>query len=945
MPDTQPPSSIQETSKPPAPAWAEVKRLVADALELPRAQRHSFIEARTADNAPLRERVLSLVNADEEQGDSALSADGLEGPRVVLSEFAGTGPLEAGDQVGRYRVVRLIGTGGMGAVYEARDDELGRDVALKVIVGAGVGLAWSTSALRRFAGEAKALARLAHPSIAQIHETGTHRLKSGVFAPYFILELVKGGVPITTWAQATPHSTLEKIELFARVCESVAHGHQKGVIHRDLKPGNILIDAAGEPKLIDFGVARTIEEGEFTRASQGSRLTREGQIVGTIQYMSPEQCQGDGHGVDVRSDVYSLGVVLHEVLSGELPYDVRTATLAAAATIIREAEPLPLSKVSSDLSGDVERIVLKALDKEPSRRYQSASELAADLRRYLAGEPIMARSPSATYQLRMFARRHRTLVVGTIAAAAALSLGVVGTTIGLVRARQASAVADAQSARANRLSKFFLSMVRSAGAAPDRASREAMPMDPWEKWQAEDTLWDPAGLPGHVATVPELLHGAIRRVPVEFADDPVLMADAACEILRTMTRLGLNPGQQGLEIAGESADIYERELGLNDRRTILAHVLASGLHHIIGSFQPALGHQRLALEGAIAALGETDPRTVVIHRILAIQMSYAAESRPDANPMLRDMRLKLSNLHGPNSAEVAGTDIAIAEVMARDSKVEEATTLTRDALARLQRFENERPAMLVHALSQLASLVGSSWDGLEEAERCVARAVALSERIDALGGTTNEHRYRHIVILLSLRRFEEAESVARTSLQVYERLLPPEGLNRLKAQARVASILIRRQDKLEEAQRLARSAAELYEKVAGDPDEEFTQHHFALLAAATRLRGDVEAAERLITARLDLRRLRDPLWTAKWSSVTLLLEQGRCFTALGRFEEAERDLKAAETICRTFYRDDPTFPTWSALGEAFVVLYEAMGRPQDAASWRPIANHFGPRGS
>jgi WD40 repeat protein len=289
-------------------------------------------------------------------------------------------------------------------------------VAIKIIKP---GLA-DPELLRRFELECEALGRLQHPAIAQIHESGTSDSGNGP-QPYFAMEFIHGDT-LLKYADRHRLSLRERLEITAKVCEGVHHAHQRGLIHRDLKPGNILVDDTGQPKVLDFGVARFTDRGTET-----TPRTRTGGLVGTLEYMSPEQLLADPMELDTRSDVYSLGVILYELLSGRLPHD-RGKPLYEALRAIRDDEPAPLSSVDRHLRGDVENITAKALEKDKSRRYSSAAELAGDIRRYLRDEPIMARPASATYQLLKFGRRHKAFVGGVAAVFVVLVAGVVTST-------------------------------------------------------------------------------------------------------------------------------------------------------------------------------------------------------------------------------------------------------------------------------------------------------------------------------------------------------------------------------------------------------------------------------------------------------------------------------------------------------------------------------------
>ena len=311
-----------------------------------------------------------------------------------------------GQRVGQYHIKNLIATGGMGSVYLAVQEQPRRTVALKLLKR---GIA-SRSALRRFEYEAQILARLRHPGIAQIYEAGTHQEDpAGPGTPFFAMEYIAEAKSITQYAADRKLGTHKRLELFARICDAVHHGHQKGIIHRDLKPTNLLVDAAGQVKVIDFGVARATDSDQAVTTLQ----TDLGQLIGTLQYMSPEQYDADPAALDTRSDVYALGVVLYELLCERLPYDLTRATIYQAARIIRDQAPPRPSTVSRLITADLETITLKALQKQRDERYQSAGDLGRDVRRYLNHEPIDARPLSFTYQIGKLAQPALVVSVST----------------------------------------------------------------------------------------------------------------------------------------------------------------------------------------------------------------------------------------------------------------------------------------------------------------------------------------------------------------------------------------------------------------------------------------------------------------------------------------------------------------------------------------------------
>jgi tetratricopeptide (TPR) repeat protein/tRNA A-37 threonylcarbamoyl transferase component Bud32 len=797
-------------------------------------------------------------------------------------------------------------------VYLAEQERPRRTVALKVIRPGFV----SEGLLRRFEHEATVLARLQHPGIAQIYEAGTAE-GAGVpgAQPYFAMELVRGPT-LTEYARTARLGLAEKLELMARVCDAVHHAHQKGVIHRDLKPGNILValdegsggaptsgtagGAAGlpQPKVLDFGVARITDSD-----SAVTMHTDAGQLVGTLAYMSPEQAAGDPSAVDVRSDVYSLGVMLYEMLSGRLPREAARRSGPEAVRAVREEEPASLSSVDRSLRGDVETIVSKALQREKERRYASADALGADLRRHLRNEPIQARPPTAGYQLRKFARRNKTLVGAAGAVVLALVLGVLGTGWQAVKAVRAQGETQRMVDAGRRINGFLQDVLMAA---------------------------DPALTRGAPATVRDVLDRQESRIDGAFGDDPLVRSELHKLVGGAYYRMGVpDKAERHLRAAVEEYAEQSPEPTQDsiDAMLMLSTVLLDG-----GQIAEGAEVTRRALEASRRVLGPSNQYTIdAANNMAAVQLSqgHAAEAEATLRETLR--------LAGDSLAPASDSAMALrgnlSAALFRQGRVKEAVEVLREVYTTAAGTLGEDHPDVLRQGGELAIYLDTLGE-TDEAERLLRRIVELKERVlTAEHPDTQEAMHKLAAMLRSHGRAAEGLALVRRVVELRERLRGADHPLTLRALQTEAECL-RDSKQGEEAERTWR---ELIDRAAAGPAADRTEAEGVFAAYSLGLyllqSGRAADAEGLLARAAE--RVQLLVANGGWHAAIVGEKYGMALRDIGKYAEAEgRLLRAYEEVSGELGHEHEQSRKVAA---EVAALYRSWGRGAETGVWEDKA--------
>ncbi|MFO0984973.1 MAG: serine/threonine-protein kinase [Planctomycetota bacterium] len=692
---------------------------------------------------------------------------------------------QAGDRVGSYTVKGLLGRGGMAVVYRAQQERPLREVALKIL------LLPSSSVLRRFELEAQILARLDHPGIARIIEAGCAETNRGR-VPFFAMELVEGS-PLADHARARALGVRARLELFCKVCDAVEHAHRMGVIHRDLKPSNILVTADGQPKVLDFGVARTSR----CEADDETLLTRSGQVLGTLHYMSPEQIAGDPRALDTRADVYSLAVVLYELLIGELPHDLSDTGVPGAIAIICNQEAPRLGRRDPSLKGDLEVIVAKGLAKDRAQRYQSAADLGADVVRHLKDEPILARSHSLAYQLRKLVRRHRFLTAAVATAILSLLLGVAGTawqavvaTLERNRTLAAQQREARASAKANRVRVFLESMLASVDpdVAKGRDVTVLRTMLDQAAQRAQQDLGDEPEVEADVRfTIANTYVGlglcqeAEAHLRAVLALRAQLYGDADVKVGRVHAKLGLALHEQ--KRFTEAAAQYDRALAIlraqlgTDSCEVASCMTALGLAwREVGAESPgsieAGRPERLFGDALEIQRRRPDANPLDVARTLcALAVARTASDPGGAAALYREALPLVTKAAGPHSRPVATLRYQLGSLKGLQGEHAAAIGDLTDALAEYRRILGDQHAATATCLRALAKSLRHA-GRLVEAERAAAEALAIDvgqlapDSLDAADDLSLLAQVRE-----SQGRIAEAKADADRALTIYRQRL------------------------------------------------------------------------------------------------------------------------------------------------------------------------------
>jgi serine/threonine protein kinase/Tfp pilus assembly protein PilF len=759
------------------------------ALQLPSGQREAYLQAACGSDSKLLERVRDLIQSHEKTG-GALENPAVPPPKetIVLKLPPGEKP---GDRIGNYKILQLIGEGGCGSVYLAEQElPVRRRVALKVIK-----LGMDTkNVVARFEAERQALALMDHPNIAKVFDAGA--TETG--RPFFVMELVRG-IKITDYCDQHNLDTGQRLELFKLVCRAIQHAHQKGIIHRDIKPSNIMVtlhDGVPVPKVIDFGIAKATDQ----QLTDKTVFTQFEQFIGTPAYMSPEQAEMSGLDIDTRSDIYSLGVLLYQLLTSRTPFDpdmLLAAGLDEIRRTIRELEPLKPSRrltsmVAADITtvarqrhslppkliqlieGDLDWIVMKALEKDRTRRYETASSFAGDIENFLKNEPVLARPPSTLYRFRKMIRRNKTICAATATVALAIIAGLLASTWMFFREKEARQLADREAMHDQQVALFLEDMLKGVG--------------PGVALGQDTTL-----LRG-------ILDKTVERLAKDLKDQPEVQA----------------------ELCNTIGEVY-RELGQSQKAEEMYRSARS-------------------LQSRSTGVKNSDVATSLNDLALVLRDQGKLAEAESLQREVLDLRRKL---YGNEHAEVATTLNNLALVLRSEGKLTEAERLQREALAMQKKLFGEEHLAVATSLNNLGWVLHDEGK-LADAESCFRESLAMQQKLmgdnqPGVAITLDNLAF----VLREESRLAEAESLERQSLGMQRKLFGPEHPSVATAINNLALILSA-QGNFSDAEQLQCEALAMRRKLLGNehPEVAASLDNLALVLREQKKLNEAEASAR-----------------------------------------------------------------------------------------------------
>jgi len=814
------------------------------ARRLPAEARATYLDEACAGNAPLRQRVEDLFRASEEAG--AFLQDPARGAQRPADALASPNPLQnaaapgekVGDRIGRYKLLQQIGEGGCGVVYMAEQEEpVRRRVALKVIK-----LGMDTKqVIARFEAERQALALMDHPNIAKVLEAGA----TDTGRPYFVMELVRG-IKITHYCDENHLATEARLDLFIKVAQAVQHAHQKGIIHRDLKPSNILIadhDGVPVPKIIDFGIAKATTDQRLT---DKTLFTAFEQFIGTPAYMSPEQARMSGLDIDTRTDIYSLGVLLYELLTGKTPFDAQdllAAGLDEMRRTISEQEPArPSTRLTQELvaadvrrlhsksgipgpkseeetrassrrllqiketirlvRGDLDWIVMKCLEKDRARRYETANGLAMDIQRHLENEPVVARPPSGAYRFQKLVRRNKGLFAGVGAVALMLVLGVVASTWQAVRASRAEREqgrlrlqADAEKQKAQAEAGLLKKMLQGVGPSVAKGRDTAM--------------------------LKEILDQTTGSVEKDLANLPEAEVELSLTLADTDYDLGRSDQMEA--VARHCLQVARTKLG-PENESVANSLITLG----VGLLSLAQQHLGEMFAGAVPE-GEKN------RRLQDRTLLEAEKCCLDGLAMHR-------KLLGNENLEVARALNLLAQIRLTQYRLPEAETLQRESLEMYKKISGNENARVARVSKQLAGLLAFQEDRLAEAEDISRKALAIQKKLSA---DDTPDIARTLFMLATLLRREgkwaEAETNYLEGVTMWRRMRAGDGFEPASSLGYLSEVLLH-QGKLAEAEARRGEEFEMLKRLYGSEHAGVTVS-LSRLADVLQREGKLEEAE------------------------------------------------------------------------------------------------------